>query len=208
AGVPVEVLLAARGSKDEPDPMVSYAPSASMFVHLVKSSPTADALATLLALGDPAYPAPRPGSDEAPPPPDHGLLVAKVEPKGKAGLFGSKADDVLLEYTGTALKPRADLKVVAPGGGSNKVPLKLWRAGEVRPIEVAAGPLGVSLDTRPAAPVVLAQRAAAEVLQVRGGPQSRLPGTRREVAAIAGLFPTDRATTLLGADARESVMQA
>jgi tetratricopeptide (TPR) repeat protein len=161
AGVPVEVLFAARGRKDEPGPMVSYAPSSSMFVHLVKSSPTAGAPATLLALGDPAYPAPQPGSDQAPPPPDHGLLVATVEPNGIADLFGIKADDVLLEYNGTTLKTRDDLKVVAAGGGPNKVALKLWRAGEVRPIEVAAGPLGVGLDTRPAAPVVLAQRAAA-----------------------------------------------
>jgi CHAT domain-containing protein/Flp pilus assembly protein TadD len=207
AGVPVEVLFAARGGMNEPGPMVSYAPSSSMFVHLVKSSPTADAPATLLALGDPAYPAPWPGSDRAPPPPDHGLLVARIEPNGNADLSGIKADDVLLEYNGTTLKTRDDLKVVAAGGGPNKVPLKLWRAGEVRPIEVAAGPLGVGLDTRPAAPVVLAQRAAAEVLRVRGGPQSRLPGTRREVAAIAGLFPAGRVTTILGDDARESVVQ-
>src|SRR5262249_24379475 len=79
---------------------------------------------------------------------------------------------------------------------------------EERALEMAAGPLGVQLDPRPAAPVVLAQRAAAEVLApTRGAPQARLPGTRREVAAIAGLFPTDRATTLLGADARDPVVQ-
>jgi CHAT domain-containing protein len=87
------------------------------------------------------------------------------------------------------------------------VPLTLWRAGETRAVEVAAGPLGVVLDTRPAAPVVLARRAAAEVLAARGEAQARLPGTRREVAAIAGLFPAGRATTVLGDEARESVVQ-
>src|SRR5262249_4415973 len=88
------------------------------------------------------------------------------------------------------------------------VPLRLWRAGEGRTVEVAAGPLGVQLDPRPAAPVVLAQRAAAAVLApTRATPQTRLPGTRREVAAIAGLFPSHRVPTLLGDQARESVVQ-
>jgi CHAT domain-containing protein len=160
----------------------------------------------LLALGDPAYPEPKP-EPAPPPPPDHGLFVAKVEPNGNADLFGVKAEDVLLEYDGTPLKARADLKVVAADGGPKKVPLKLWRAGETRAVEVAAGPLGVQLDTRPAAPVVLAQRAAAEVLATRADSQVRLPGTRREVAAIAGLFPPDRVTTVLGDKARESVVQ-
>src|SRR5262249_41020762 len=56
--------------------------------------------------------------------------------------------------------------------------------------------------------VVQAQRAAAAVLApARGEPHARLPGTRREVAAIAALFPKDRVMTLLGDDARESVVQ-
>ena len=37
--------------------------------------------------------------------------------------------------------------------------------------------------------------------------RARLPGTRREVAAIAGLFPAGRVTTILGDEARESVVQ-
>src|SRR5262249_10427697 len=142
-----------------------------------------------------------------PPPPDHGLFVVKVMPNGNADLFGIKPDDVLLEYDGTPLKARADLKVVSADGGPKKVPLRLWRAGETRSVEVAAGPLGVQLDNRPAAPVVLAHRAADAVLAVRGEAMARLPGTRREVAAIAGLFPADRVTTALGGEARESFVQ-
>jgi CHAT domain-containing protein len=177
-----------------------------MFTYLKKAKIKEDRPAALLALGDPAYPEPRP--DPKPPPtPDHGLFVVKVESNGTADLFGVKPDDVLLEYDGTPLKARDDLKEVAADGGPKKVPLKLWRAGETRAVEVAAGPLGVQLDARPAAPVVLARRAAAEVLAVRGESPARLPGTRREVAAIAGLFPTDRATTVLGDEARESVVQ-
>jgi CHAT domain-containing protein len=179
-----------------------------MFAHLMKTRAPADRPATLLALGDPAYPAAQPGDDKAPTPPDHGLFVAKVVPNGNADLFGIKAGDVLLEYNGTALSTRDDLKVVAAAGGPKPVALRLWRAGEVRTVAVAAGPLGVEFDKRPAAPVVLAQRAAAAVLApTRAAPQTRLPGTRREVAAIAALFPEDRVTTLLGDDARESVVQ-
>jgi CHAT domain-containing protein len=45
------------------------------------------------------------------------------------------------------------------------------------------------------------------VLVSRADPQVRLPGTRREVAAIAGLFPVGKVTTILGGEARESVVQ-
>ena len=56
AGVPIEVLMAAR-----PDPAwdgitVSYAPSASMFAYLVGKPAPRDRAPTLLALADPAYP--------------------------------------------------------------------------------------------------------------------------------------------------------
>jgi CHAT domain-containing protein/Tfp pilus assembly protein PilF len=207
AGVPVEVLFAARAKSSEQPPVIAYAPSASMMVHLIKTRPTADRTATLLALGDPAYPAPKPDADKAPAPPDHGLFVTKVVPNGIADLFGIKAGDVLLEYNGTALKSANDLRPVSADAGPKKVPLRRWRVGETRTVEVAAGPLGVEFDNRPAAPVVLAQRAADDVRQVRSESQSRLPGTRREVAAIAGLFPSDNATTLLGEQASESVVQ-
>jgi CHAT domain-containing protein len=90
------------------------------------------------------------------------------------------------------------------------VPVKFWRDGEIRSREIAAGELGIqSNPNRPAAQVVLAQRAAAEVLQsgVRAAALAPLLGTRREVQAIAALFPKDRVTTLLGAEATESNLQ-
>jgi CHAT domain-containing protein len=57
--------------------------------------------------------------------------------------------------------------------------------------------------------VVLAERAAAEALRplTRGESWARLPGTRREVEAIAALFPDKDATALLGERATESAMQ-
>jgi CHAT domain-containing protein/tetratricopeptide (TPR) repeat protein len=207
AGVPVEVLFAARSEWAGPGPVVAYAPSASMFTYLTSAKPPPGRPVTLLALGDPAYPAPKSDADKAPPPPEHGLFVAKVEPNGMADLFGIKAGDVLLEYNGTPLRARDDLHEVSADAAPKKIPLRRWRAGEIRTIEVAAGTLGLQFDPRPAPPVVLAQRAANEVLQVRGESQLRLPGTRREVAAIAGLFPSDKVTTLLGEQASESVVQ-
>jgi CHAT domain-containing protein len=90
------------------------------------------------------------------------------------------------------------------------VPVKLWRDGEVRSLEIAAGRLGIqSIPDRPAAQVVLAQRSAAEVLTpgIRGESLARLPGTRREVQAIAALFPSGQVTTLVGPDATESNLQ-
>jgi CHAT domain-containing protein len=70
--------------------------------------------------------------------------------------------------------------------------------------------LGIQYNpSRPAAQIVLAQRAATEVLKtgVRAEGFASLPGTRREVRAITGLFPKDRVTTLLGPDATESKLQ-
>jgi tetratricopeptide (TPR) repeat protein len=206
-GLPVEALFTARGKAGEPAPVVAYTPSASMLTFLAKARSPAGRPATILALGDPAYPAPKAEEGKVPAPPDHGLFVARVESNGIADLFGIKAGDVLLDYNGTTLKTRDDLHPISANVGPTKIPLQLWRAGETRTIEVAAGPVGVEFDKRPAAPVVLAQRAATEVLHVRGESQTRLPGTRREVAAIEGLFPSDKVTTLLGEQARESVVQ-
>jgi CHAT domain-containing protein len=70
--------------------------------------------------------------------------------------------------------------------------------------------LGIQYNpSRPAAQVVLAQRAADEVLRsgVRAASFTPLPGTRREVQAIAALFPAGQVTTLLGPEATETNLQ-
>src|SRR5262249_26025865 len=99
AGGPLQGAFEAPGRGGGPGAGGAYAPSASMSPPLVKTEPPADRPATLLALGDPAYPAPNPNDEQAPPP-DHGLLVVTVVPNGNADLFGIKAGDVLLEYNG------------------------------------------------------------------------------------------------------------
>jgi CHAT domain-containing protein len=143
-------------------------------------------------------------------PPDHGIAILTVVPHSTAYLFGIKPGDVLLEYNGKALRTRNDLAAVPSGDKPIRVPVKLWRDGEVRSLETAAGPLGIqSNPNRPAAQVILAQRAAAEVLHpgARGENLAPLPGTRREVQAIAALFPSGQVTTLLGPEATESSLQ-
>ncbi len=207
AGVPVEVLLAAR-----PDPAwdqitVSYAPSAAMFAYLVGRPIPRDRPATLLAVADPAYPEPKDDAP-APEPPGSGIAVARVRPNGNADLNGLREGDILLSYGGTELKQAGDLKPVASDGGPKTVPVKYWREGITRDIEVAAGPLGIAIDPRPAAVVVRARRESQRILiGMRGGSHARLPGTRREVGAVAGLFPGGQATAILGPQASESTVQ-
>jgi hypothetical protein len=178
-----------------------------MFAYLAGKPSAHDRAPTLLALADPAYPEPKPDAP-APAPPDAGLAVARVVPHGNADLNGIRPGDVLTAYAGTALNRPADLKVVAGDAGPRRVPLTYWREGITRQAEVAAGPLGVAIDPRPAKEAVLARRAADQILLgMRGDAHRRLPGTRREAEAIARLFPPAEVTTLLGKRACESVVQ-
>jgi tetratricopeptide (TPR) repeat protein len=207
AGLPVEVLFAAWAQDGQASPVVSYAPSASMFAYLVGKNPAQSRPETVLAVGDPAYPESKP-EPELPTPPSSGLLVVGVDPKGNAGAHGVRSSDVILAYDGVPLKMPADLKFAPVEGPSRQIPLRLWRNGQEQTVEVSAGLLGIAYDRRPAADVVLAQRAADEVRRgSRANNLPRLPGTRREVKAVAGLFPDGGATTLLGDQARESAVQ-
>ncbi len=206
-GVPIEVLLAARPGPAWDGLTVAYAPSASMFAYLMGKTTPSDRAPTLLALADPAYPETK-NDAPAPAPPEAGLAIARVVPNGNADLNGIRAGDVLLTYAGSTLKAHADLKTVAADAGPKKVPVTYWREGITRQVEVAAGPLGVQIDPRPVKAAVLAGQAAEHVLLgMRGGSHERLPGTRREVEAVARLFPAGSATTVMGEQACESVVQ-
>src|SRR5262249_30245574 len=205
AGVLVEALLA---SEPGPELVVSYAPSASLFARLARPGDQGHEPPSLLAVGDPAYPPPE-AEGPAPTPPDTGIAVLRVEPNGLADLYGIRPGDVLLAYDGTKLAKADDLKEVPAEAGAKRIPVKLWRDGESRTIEVGAGNLRIQIDPkRKPAEVVLALRTAAAVMKplTRGESLTRLPGTRREVEAIAALFPADRARTLLGDQATESAV--
>src|SRR5262249_31708913 len=180
AGVPVEALLAAEPG---PELVVSYAPSASMFARLAQSSDQGHEPPSLLAVGDPAYRPPE-AEGPAPTPPDAGIAVLRVEPNGLADLYGIRPGDVLLEYDGTKRATADDLKESPAEAGAKRLPVKLWRDGESRTIEVGAGKLRIQIDPkRKPAEVVLALQTAAAMLKplTRGDVLTRLPGTRLEV---------------------------
>jgi CHAT domain-containing protein/Tfp pilus assembly protein PilF len=205
AGVPVEALLAAE---PEPELVLSYAPSGSMFARLARPRYQRQESPSLLAVGDPAYPPPD-AESPAPTPPDVGIAVLRVEPNGLADLYGIRPGDVLLEYDGMKLAKAADLKEVPAEAGAKRIPVRLWRDGESRTIEVGAGKLRIQIDPkRTPAEVVLALRTAAVVMKplTRGEFLTRLPGTRTEVEAIASLFLPGRSRTLLGDQATESAV--
>ena len=170
--MPVEALVAA-GPPELSRLVVSYAPSGTMFARADPApSRRPPALARLLALGDPAYREPEPEDDAAEAPrPRHRHPRRPAQRPGRPGRHRS-AGDVLLEYDGKVLKSAADLSVVPAEAGPKRIPVKLWRNGEVRALEVAAGKLGINPSREEtAAEVVLAQRAADEVLKplTRGG---------------------------------------
>jgi tetratricopeptide (TPR) repeat protein len=211
AGVPIEALVAAWPQQRE-ELVVSYVPSGSMLTRLQTPGGNRGVAgpAKLLALGDPAYPPPERQSPAAKPP-DEGIAITAVLPNSTAEVFGIKPGDVLLDYDGTPLHSPADLKTIPAETGARSVPVKFWRNGEVRTVEVSAGVLGIRFDLKqPAADIILAQRAADDALKPagRGDGLARLPGTRREVETIAALFPSGQVTTLLGADATERALQA
>ena len=203
AGVPIEALLATDDSRT-----VSYAPSATVFKYLREQS-RPDRHAGLLALGDPVYERPD-VSSEPQPPPDHGLLVNQVAPGSNAATHGLKPGDVLLAYSGTALRRREDLKAVPEPG--RPVPVEIWRDGKAARRDLAPGDLGVEFDPRPVREAIAANRAIDKVLVAArsGGEEfAPLPGTRHEVEALARLFEAgDRpARILLGADASERELE-
>ena len=208
AGVPVEALLVAWPGAPK-DLAVSYVPSGTMFERLARPRSGAPAPPRLLALGDPAYPADEPGTPH-PPPPSSGLAVQSVEPNGNADLAGVRPGDVLLTYDGRHLNSLADLTLRPADSPEKRVKVTLWRDGDVRDLELATGPLGVQLDdVQPAAQAVLAKRSADSLLKAltRGEARQRLPGTRREVEMIAGFFPKEQTTVLLGETANDAALQ-
>jgi hypothetical protein len=225
AGIPIEVLVAddathrneqassatilarrasERAATEQPTWTVSYAPSGTVFKYL-REQPRPDRHSGLLALGDPVFEQHDKSTDPAPVP-DHGLLLNVVARGSNAASHGLKEGDVLLAYNGQALNKKDDLKVVCEG--DKPIAVEVWSDGRLSRRELAPGKLGVVLDTRPAAAAVAERRKLERILvAARSGDEefAPLPGTRREVEAIARLFKADDRPTqaLLGSDASE-----
>jgi tetratricopeptide (TPR) repeat protein len=203
AGIPADVLLAAWPKGPTPTPVVSHAPSATIFAQLVREGADRPRATKLLAVGDPLY------DEDAPPAsaarPGEGVLITQVEfPKGMKGPI--EPNDVLLTYDGQEIldvkqfkKALGEIKAkrkALPAGQSFKPSVTLLRAGKTRSFVLAPHFSKITYKTwRGAAPP-----SAKELMPLA----SRLPGTRREVLAISALFPRGAVTTLLGARATEA----
>ncbi len=214
AGIPIEALTDRY--------IVSYAPSGTIYAWLQEQRRAPERQpareARLLALGDPVFPA-RPGSPSTPPAlPDHGALLASTNPEGAAARGGIRSGDVLLSYDGCNLSGPRDLPVATrdaePSGMSRRtdgVPVELWRDGQVVKLTVPRGQLDIEVNPKPAAEVLAGARQLDGVLAAtRGETFVRLPGTRREVEAIAELFDGSKGPVksrlLTGAQASERAL--
>jgi CHAT domain-containing protein len=117
-----------------------------------------------------------------------------------------KEGDVLLAYNGQNLTKKDDLNVVAEG--DKPVTALVWSEGRSSRRELAPGKLGVVFDPRPAPAAIAEARKLQQVLTAaRSGDEdfASLPGTRKEVEALARLFGSDDrpARALLGTNASE-----
>jgi len=210
AGIPVEALLEARPAGSARY-LVSYAPSGTMFAwlqerrHEDRDKPAQTR--RLLALGDPVPTSSERDTAPAPKPPGHGLMVRFVQPGSNAATAGIHPGDVLLSYAGTKLLTRDDLQKQVQAADP-KVPgitIAVWRDGKAFDLMLKPGLLDAGLETKPAAEVILAQREGDALLRrTRGSAFTSLPGTRREVEAIAALF--DQKDVYLGSDACEPLL--
>jgi hypothetical protein len=197
---------------------VSYAPSGTVFARLQEERQQAgakDRQATdyrLLAVGDPVFAQPPSPSQPEPPAPDHGALITLVTPDSNAACGGLQPGDVVLRYAGAKLAAPADLaKAISQSSdqssagqarGEASVAVQVWRQGQVLDLKVHPGRLGIGYSQKAAADEIRARREGdAAVRGGRGKVFARLPGTRREVEAVAPLFPHPE--TLLGSEASE-----
>ena len=133
-----------------------------------------------------------------------------VVPHSNAARAGLKADDVMLRYSDTKLAKSSDLtaaiKQDAGAGADKKIIVQVWRNGKSLSLQVAPGPLGVQLHEQPAAELLAARRQGVRVVRAAlDKTYPRLDGTRREVEAIARLFPAS--IKLLGAQASAHALE-
>jgi hypothetical protein len=183
AGVPVEVIADSY--------LVSYAHSASMYVHLHQQpAPTGKGL---LALADPDFQA-TPLVQKAQPLPPGGVLLTMVQPGSNAFRTGLRANDVLLRYGDTDLNGPADFKPQPESNDPDKqVPVLFWRDGVAhkRPISVRPGKLGIVIAKEPAPQALAEQRRNDRWLaSLSRGEEgwNGLPGTQIEAVALRRLF--------------------
>jgi CHAT domain-containing protein len=136
-------------------------------------------------------------------------MLNRIVPGGLADRAGLRPGDVVLRYAGVKIVTMEDLGAALREhardrpGKEPSLELAWWREGK-KTTKVFPGLLGIGVDRRPAAEAVREARGTARAL-ARGGGFKPLPGTRREVQAIARLF--GKAEVLLGKDASEQKLE-
>jgi hypothetical protein len=198
ADVPVDVLTDRY--------CVSYVPSGTFIARLGdRPSPGS---ASLLALGDPVYPAI--DADEEPPLPPGGLLITQVVPGGNAALAGLQPGDVLLSYAGAELTSAERLGgLIQDRAQESSISIAVWRDGHTDERLMPAGKMGVALANETAPKAIAAGRQADEMLALstRGGHWTELAGTSVEVARLKTLMGDDLTTALTRSDASEQTLE-
>ena len=208
AGIPIETLTDRY--------TISYAPSGTMFAWLQaqqQSAPSEDSgsrRSSLLALGDPVFEQPASPASPDPELPAQGLVLAQVLPGGNAARGGLRAGDVLLNYAGTTLSGVADLKTALAKSANQSqtdITAQFWRDSQIRVATLKPGPLGVVPSAQLPAQAIRAQREGNQLVRSATAQTfPLLPGTRREVTAIARLFAEKK--ILLGSEASEQNLDA
>jgi tetratricopeptide (TPR) repeat protein len=202
AGIPIEALTSRYS--------VSYAPSGTLFAYLQEQR-LAPAAGQLLALADPVFP-PAAGPAARPTPPAQGVVLAGVQPGANASRAGMRTGDVLLRYADTPLANGGDLeKAIAAHANARAntgIRVELWRDGNGKSVTVQPGPLDATLSSESTIVALRSRWEGQEAVRAsrNSGSFAPLPGSRREVRAIAGLFKQH--TLLLGSEASEQALDA
>jgi tetratricopeptide (TPR) repeat protein len=214
--IPLEALLSAW-SNAPPGLKVSYAPSGTLFAWLQERRKDAHSRGRpaspprLLALGDPDFEVRPP----PPAPPDHGVLVLLAQYGGRTrGRI--EPGDVILQYNGVEIRGSdqlaniiRDMAAASRPGTARESPrpeVATWREGRIHQFLLDPHPIRMTFDRRSAAEAIGAWRESIRLVRgSRGASLAPLPGTRREVEAVAALF--DQSTVLLGPDATEAELE-
>jgi hypothetical protein len=211
--LPFEALPVARQSPlrwiDAGPPLV-YGPSATVLLarrqvaakrRSEEELGARDSFPFLVAIGDPVFSRVPAGAPQDPVP-SHGVLLAQVEPGSNAERGGLREGDVLLSYSGERLEQPGDLaRAVMERSQAGGGPLRLayWRQGATLEANLDPGTLGVRPWMAPM-PGALSDYTLAMLDEPRRGAHITqgtlreafgalppLPGTKREVEAIAQL---------------------
>jgi hypothetical protein len=184
---------------------VSYVPSGTVFTRL-REQHRPLRVSSLLALGDPVFKEPARDNPDFVPPPEHGLHMDEVYRDRGGFRAGMRAGDVLVRYNGIPTRNHLEFieALAKPVADNEKRTFTVWRAGKLHDFSL---PEGTRVEVRwgewPNVAAIRERRDVQALLARVGGSEAPrpLPGTRREVEALAQLFPEAR--VLVGSDASE-----